>query len=84
METPYDDLISQAMQLPYDLRFELATQLNESLHPLGEDLTHEEWLAAWMPELKRRMVQSDAGEPGIPADDVLAELRDRAHGSSNG
>lgn len=66
-----EELKSQLAQLPTSDRAELAGFLLESLHD-GDSTTE----GAWDAELARRLHDIESGAVvGIPAEDVLAEMR---------
>ncbi|HET6572156.1 MAG TPA: addiction module protein [Fimbriiglobus sp.] len=51
-----------------------------SLERAGEDeeLTQEEWEAAWAEELNRRLADFDSGKTqGIPGEEVMRRLREK-------
>ena len=73
-EVHYTELVDQALQLPYEQRFELAERLHETLQPPGEDLTEEQWKSAWLPELRRRLAESDAGEARVPLEEAWERI----------
>jgi putative addiction module component (TIGR02574 family) len=71
-------LKSALVELAEEDRAELAQYLLESLDPPGEELTEDEWHAAWTAELERRMADIKSGkEKGIPMEDVMKELREK-------
>ncbi len=72
-----DALFEQALLLPDDERGELAAKLLRTLDPNVEDeLTRNEWEAAWSDEIDRRVREIRAGRVElIDGDEVLAELR---------
>jgi len=74
----YENARRLAMVLSYDERAKLSEELWWSLHPPGEDVSHEEIDASWDAEIKRRVeeIRSGAAEL-IPAEQVLAELQYR-------
>lgn len=44
----------------------------------GEVLTQEEWEAAWLPELERRLEELDSGKVvGIPAEEVMRRMKEK-------
>jgi putative addiction module component (TIGR02574 family) len=68
------ELKAASSTLPASERAELAQFLLHSLKPE----TDEGWAAAWQEESARRLAEIRAGEvKGIPADEVLARLRER-------
>ena len=58
-------------------RADLALKLLNSLDPPGPVVADDDaWLAAWLPEIRRRVqAVHDGSEQTHDADDVLAELR---------
>jgi len=72
------DIFSSAMNLPEDLRAELAVQLMDSLDAGEPELEAGEWERAWGAEIAARIKALDAGEmETIPADEVMAAARAR-------
>jgi putative addiction module component (TIGR02574 family) len=68
------ELESEALRLAPRSRAHLAERLLDSL----DDLTEAEIEELWLDEAERREREWDAGEvEGIPADQVLRELRSR-------
>lgn len=68
------DLVAEALDLPFDARAELASQLLESL----EDISEEESDALWAVEGERRFAEYKAGKiKAVPADEVFSRLRSR-------
>jgi hypothetical protein len=59
--------------------------LEMDVHPPGEDISFEEWVAAWLPELNRRIAASDGGtEPAIPIEEAWPRIAGKhATGSSS-
>ena len=76
-QVEYDQLITQVPGLPYDQRFELAQRLEESLHPPGEDLTDDQWKAAWTVERRRRLAEVEAGVRGVPLEEASPRIAGR-------
>ena len=75
---PARRLLDEVLALPEKERAELAEALLDSFHPPGEDLTPEQWRAAWEPELRRRMAQVEAGEVKlVPWEEVRAKFGSR-------
>lgn len=67
-----EKLKTEVLRLPTDARAELAYCLIRSLDK-GEDADAK---AAWEAELERRWQEMESGnDPGVPAEDVFAELR---------
>ena len=69
-------LRDQALSLSLEERAALAHDLLLSLEDEPFDAP-EEVDAAWAEEIRRRAADVRAGEPGIPAEQVLAEVRTR-------
>ena len=57
-----EDLLNEALKLPYKQRADLVDRLYWSLHPPGEDISREEWEQAWAKEIQRRIAEADRGE----------------------
>jgi putative addiction module component (TIGR02574 family) len=72
-----NELVTEALKLPDDERGELAALLLHSLEPDdGEELTGEEWEAAWSAEIARRVREIEDGTAElIDGDQVMAEVR---------
>jgi putative addiction module component (TIGR02574 family) len=69
-----DQLKSVLSELGSQERVELVRYLIDSLHEEGELQVDP----AWEAELDRRVEEMRSGEvPGIPADEVIAELREK-------
>jgi len=70
-------LLEQALQLPDAERGKLAMRLLRTLEPNGEDdVTGDEWEAAWSTEIDRRVREVDDGSAELlDGDEVLAEAR---------
>lgn len=70
-------VLEQALQLSDDERGELIGQLLRSLEPAdGEDLTADEWVAAWSGELGQRAREvRDGAVELIDGDEALAGVR---------
>lgn len=58
----FDDILEQALKLPYADREKLIQQVWASLHPPAEDISEEEYNKAWAAELERRAAEADRGE----------------------
>lgn len=72
------DIFQAALDLPYEVRSQLAQQLWESLGPPGEALAPGEWEKAWAAEIDDRLKAIDSGEmPTIDADVVHERIRQR-------
>lgn len=73
MSPTLQDLKDASVGLPAAERAELAHFLLSSLEP-----EEEGWQAAWQAELSRRLEEIRSGTVvGIPAEEVLARLRER-------
>lgn len=72
----FDDILQQALKLPYAEREKLIQQVWASLHPPADDITEEEYNKAWAAEIERRLAAVDRGEI-VMEDwrDVLARAR---------
>ncbi len=66
-----NELLAEVLSLPRGERLEVVKEL---LRSLDADVPRSDWNAAWGQELTRRIEAMQAGEPGVPSDDVLAEL----------
>ena len=72
MSRSYDEIVSEAMELPPQERADLADRLWISVD------TPEAVAAAWDAEIARRIAQLDAGEiEALPFEQVIAELREK-------
>lgn len=77
MSTQSEQILHSALSLPESERAEIAVALIHSLDTQVDDAVDE----AWAMEIERRIATLDQGEVAlIPFDDVLAEMRRRAHG----
>ena len=75
-----EKLFQEALALPREERERLLAELALSLAPVPDEetMTEEEWQAAWMPEIERRIRDVEEGRSKlIPAEEVMAELRAR-------
>jgi hypothetical protein len=70
-------LLEQALQLPDDQRGTLAVQLLRTLEPDDEEeVTSDEWQAAWSVEIDRRVHEVDDGTAELlDGDEVLDDAR---------
>jgi putative addiction module component (TIGR02574 family) len=69
-------LAEQVLALPEKDREKLFRLLRDSLPNEIETLSQEEWDEAWKKELEKRIEEMESGEdPGVPLDEVLAELQ---------
>jgi hypothetical protein len=72
-----ESLLEQALRLPDAERGKLAMQLLRTLEPEDEDeVSKEDWEAAWSAEIDRRVREVDDGSAELlDGDEVLAEAR---------
>jgi hypothetical protein len=75
--TAVESLLEQALRLPDAERGKLAMQLLRTLEPEDEDeMSKDEWEAAWSAEIDRRVREVDDGSAELlDGDEVLAESR---------
>ena len=68
-----EELISEAVSLPLDIRLQLIERLLNSLHP-----THKDIDELWAVEAEKRVeeVESGTAKP-IPGNEVFSKIRDR-------
>jgi putative addiction module component (TIGR02574 family) len=68
-----DDLISEAISLPVEIRIRLVEELLLSLNPSHQDIDE-----LWAVESERRVAQIEGGEvKTVPGDDVFERLLKR-------
>ncbi len=68
-----DELMSEAVSLPVEIRVQLVEKLLESLNPSHKDVDE-----LWATEVERRIAEIDSGEvKTVQGDDVFRNLRDR-------
>lgn len=68
-----DDLISEAVSLPVEIRLQLVERLLESLNPSHKDIDE-----LWAIEVERRVTEIDKGEvKTVPGGEVFRKLRKR-------
>ena len=68
-----DELMSEAVSLPVEIRLQLVEKLLESLNPSHKDIDK-----LWVTEVERRIAEIDSGEvKTIQGDDVFRKLHDR-------
>ena len=68
-----DELISEAVSLPVEIRLQLVEKLLESLNPSNKDMDK-----LWATEVERRIAEIDRGEvETVQGDDVFRKLNDR-------
>ena len=72
-----DELYTQAVRLNSQDRLQLIQKLILTLEPEGENLTDDEWKAAWLPELQARVEAYERGDrESSDWRDVIARLRE--------
>jgi putative addiction module component (TIGR02574 family) len=68
-----DELMSEAVSLPVEIRLQLVEKLLESLNPSHKDIDK-----LWATEVERRIAEIDRGEvETVQGDDVFRKLHDR-------
>lgn len=68
-----DELISEAISLPVEIRLQLVERLLQSLNPSHRDIDE-----LWAVEAEKRVAQIEAGEvKTVPGDMVFRKLLDR-------
>ena len=68
-----DDLISEAVSLPVEIRLQLVERLLQSLNPSYKDIDE-----LWAIEVERRVSEIEKGEvKTVPGDEVFQKLCDR-------
>lgn len=68
-----DELISEAVSLPVEIRLQLVEKLLESLNPSHKDIDE-----LWALEAERRVNEIEKGEvETVPGDEVFRKLRER-------
>ncbi|MGO9122076.1 MAG: addiction module protein [Desulfomonilaceae bacterium] len=68
-----DELMSEAVSLPVEIRLQLVEKLLESLNPSHKDIDK-----LWATEVERRIAEIDRGEvKTVAGDDVFRKLHDR-------
>jgi putative addiction module component (TIGR02574 family) len=68
-----DELISEAVSLPVEIRLQLVERLLESLNPPDKDIDE-----LWAIEVERRVTEIDTGEvETVPGDEVFRKLHNR-------
>ncbi len=71
-----EDIEKELMALPIETRKRIAHDLISSLDKGDEELSQEEWEAAWRDEIQRRVEDVQAGRVELrDADEVIAELK---------
>jgi putative addiction module component (TIGR02574 family) len=69
-------IAEQALALSEGDRVKLFRLLRDSLSEESETLSQEEWDEAWKMELEKRIEEMESGDdPGVPLEEVLADLR---------
>lgn len=79
----FDNLIDEVLRLPDVQRTILRDRINETLDSCHDDLPDNDWKEAWLPELKKRILESDRNIPGIPAEQVFEKLRAQRYDSES-
>ena len=68
-----EELISEAVSLPVDIRVQLVEKLLQSLNP-----TEKETDELWAAEAERRVQEIESGTvKTVPGDEVFKKIRDR-------
>ncbi len=68
-----DELISEAISLPIEIRLQLVEKILESLNPSHKDIDE-----LWAIEAERRVAEIDKGEvETVPGEEVFRKLHDR-------
>jgi len=68
-----EELISETVSLPVDIRIQLVERLLQSLNPSQKDIDE-----IWAIEVERRVQQIDAGKVKlVPGEEVFKKIRDR-------
>jgi putative addiction module component (TIGR02574 family) len=70
-----NEIVAAALALPEQARWDLLGRLLESVDSGDPAMSEDEWEAAWLPELDRRVAELER-DPGsaLPAEAVFAEL----------
>lgn len=84
--SPVDALTVQALDLSRQELLELMGRLLQAHHQRSTDRGEDEaFLRAWGDELQRRSAEIRSGrEPGVPAEEVLAQLREELEDDDRG
>jgi putative addiction module component (TIGR02574 family) len=68
-----EELISEAVSLPLDIRLQLVERLLHSLHPTDKDIDQ-----LWAAEAERRVEEIESGSvKPVPGDEVFRKIRHR-------
>ncbi|MHC1742330.1 MAG: addiction module protein [Syntrophobacteraceae bacterium] len=68
-----DELISEAISLPIEIRLQLVEKILESLNPSHKDIDE-----LWAIEAERRVAEIEKGEvETVPGEEVFRKLHDR-------
>jgi len=68
-----EELISETVSLPVDIRIQLVERLLQSLNPSQKDIDE-----IWAIEVERRVQQIEAGKVKlVPGEEVFKKIRDR-------
>jgi len=70
-----DELISEAVSLPVEIRTKLIEKLLQSLNPLQQDIDE-----LWAQEAEKRAADIKTGRiKTVPGEEVFNKIRDRLH-----
>lgn len=73
-----DEILEQALALSFEERVRLVEALNRSLDPPGDDISSDEWHAAWSKEIARRVEDLRDNKIELIGGDVaMAQVRAR-------
>jgi hypothetical protein len=83
----FDQVLEQAIELPYEQRERLVKEISKSLHPPADELSEEKRNAAWATELDRRIQADRRGEYGATRypevmEKLRQELKERTEGGT--
>lgn len=68
-----DELISEAISLPIEVRLQVVEKILESLNPSHKDIDE-----LWAIEAERRVAEIEKGEvQTVPGDEIFRKLHDR-------
>jgi putative addiction module component (TIGR02574 family) len=68
-----EELMSEAVSLPLDIRLQLVERLLQSLHPTDKDIDR-----LWAAEAERRVEEIESGTvKPVPGDEVFKKIRHR-------
>ena len=75
-----NELLAEVLSLPRQERLELLRALQQSL---GDDALQPAWHADWGTELTERVGVMWGGEAGVPREDVLSAVEEKARKGSS-